>query len=163
MHGPAFVYSLAASSVALDGVSVGAWLAAHEWDDRPRARRRVRATVLAAVAAVGLAQAGADHAWRRSGPEDADCDDRLLPAEDAAAYRRYGAVALVATALVWPIEKRAPALLSRRGVARPHLAFGVLVGTAYALATTPVWLLQARDRLAARPTPPAPGRGPREP
>jgi hypothetical protein len=155
VHRPALAYSLAASSIVLDGVGVAGWLAARELDDRPRARRRFRAALLAGVATVALAQAGADMALRRPGTEGADRDDPLVSREDAVAFRRYGAVALVATALVRPIEKRAPMALAGRGVSRPHLAFGAMVGTAYAVATAPVWLRQARDRLHPPPRPPA--------
>lgn len=151
---------LAASSIALDGVLVAGWYAARELDNRPGARRRARVLLTVAGVSAGLVQGVAELSWQRPAPgmgepePGADPQVELnavewLDPDDVAMLRRYGLVALVATAVAWPLEKRAPEALLQRGVRRPHLVFGVLAGTGYALATAPVWLAQARDRIAA--------------
>lgn len=160
MRRSTFAYVLAASSIALDGVGVAGWCAARELDDRPGVRRRARVLLSATVVSVALAQGVAELSWQRlapgagepeSGADPQDEHDAVewLDADDVTMLRRYGLVALVATAVAWPLEKRAPEALLQRGVRRPHLVFGVLAGTGYALATTPVWLAQARARVAA--------------
>ncbi|MCE0539847.1 hypothetical protein LWF15_30560 [Kineosporia rhizophila] len=161
MRRSTFAYLLAASSIVLDGAVVAGWYAARELDDRPRARRRARVLLTTGVAVAAAAQGVADLAWQRpvpataepdpgADPHDEHSDVELWSAEDITVLRRYGLVALVATAVVWPLERRAPAALQRRGVRRPHLIFGVLSGSGYALATAPVWLAHARARIAAQ-------------
>lgn len=150
MQRSTLAYLLAASQILIEGIAVGTWYAAEELDERPRSRGRVRRSVVTGVAVAAAGQAVGD-LWFQG----VDPDDGLAwwQPREAGALRRYLVVASTAVALLWSVERAAPAALRRAGVSRPHVAFGVLAGTSYALCIAPVLLRQARERAARGPGP----------
>ena len=126
------------SSAVLDGLAVAGWLAAAQHDgDVPR-RRRVRRRLTAAFAAQALL---VELVWERSGP------DLQAGAIDARTTQQTLATACVASVVLLPLDRRVPRALAARGVQRPHLVYGAVVGLAYAACTLPIWLADTRRRL----------------
>lgn len=151
----ACAHGTAWTSALLDGALVGGWLATRE--QRPAARRRVRAVLTGAFAAQAF---GGELTWQvLVGP------DHPAAATDRRALGQALAVATAATAVLSPVHRRVPEVLARRGVRHPHRVFGLVVGVLYAACTLPVWSASASRRVAAweAPAPPQALHGPLPP
>jgi len=131
-------------SSVVDGLLVGGAEAALDLPARSRQRAVVYTGLLALTGADTLAKELP--ALRRMA--------RGLPPEPVPGFESLAAVrsglvcgawGLLATVADGPLAR----VLRRRGARHPHLLIGLLVGTATALSTLPVWWGRAADRAAA--------------
>jgi len=150
----------AVSTAVADGVLVGGWLAAAEHQgDAPRRRRARQRLSGAFTAQLLLDELAWELARRRAAPT---AEPSSIDARSIGQALVLGAAA---TAVLSPLEQRAPRALARRGLRHPHLAFGAVSGIAYAACVLPIWLAAARRRAgrlrdAAAPVPPETEPGP---
>ncbi|MGR6963780.1 hypothetical protein ACU610_04890 [Geodermatophilus sp. URMC 61] len=133
----------AVASAAVDGLVVGAGEAARDLPPRSWARARVYAAILAAVTTETVVRElpALRRALRGLPVLPDDPEDRAARLHQALATTGWG---LAVTIVDGPLARA----LRRRGLARPHLLLGVVVGVATAVSTAPVWWHRATARIA---------------
>jgi hypothetical protein len=136
-------------SAALDGLVVGGAEAARDQPPRSWARHRIHLALVAAVATETLLRElpALRRVVRGLPAVPADPRDETARLHQGLVTTGWGLAVTVADG---PIAR----VLRRRGVGRPHLLIGVVVGVATAVTTLPVWwrragLKAAEDQAAA--------------
>ena len=128
---------------AADGLVLGLAEAALEHPAHSRGRRRLYLGAVAVMAADGVVQ---EEPALRLLAQGLQPDPPAT--EEFRLHLRQGAIACGWGLLVTLVDGPLAPVLRRRGVARPHVLMGVLVGVATTASTLPGWWRQADERAA---------------